>query len=315
MRIDLFIDLKRIAQNIITCKSKVILMVKGDGYGHGMVEVSKYVEPIVYGFSVATIEEGILLRECGITKDILVCQCLPEEVAVAKRYNLTVAVGNYETLDVAIKEDVDVQIKINSGMNRFGFDTKEIPHLKEIIPKGKAKGVYSHIYSPSFQADQREMFSRCVNLLDIDCDTHISASSTASDSDNIVRLGMNAYKGAMTAESRIVAVRRLNAGDVVGYGNHMTNDGYVAWIFGGYADGISREKPQPVLINGKICPIVAVCMDAICAYTGEYEGYVGERVVLQNHILTPEYIAQETNTIPYTILTSRRGRINRIYTR
>ena len=94
----------------------------------------------------------------------------------------------------------------------------------------------------------------------------------------------------------------------------MTKAGYVAWIFGGYADGINREKPQPVIINGKICPIVAVCMDTMCAYTGEYEGFVGERVVLQNHILTPEYIAQTTDTIPYTVLTSRRGRINRIYT-
>lgn len=314
MKIDLFIDLKQIADNISRFKSKVILMVKGDGYGHGMVEVSKYVEPIVYGFGVATIEEGVLLREGGITKDILVCQSLPHEMATARKYKLTATVGNQNALSCARMKGVDIAIKINSGMNRFGFDPDQTPHMKDSLGDVRVKGVYSHIYSPMSQIEQREVFRRCADLLDIDCDRHISASSTASDGDKIIRLGIDAYKGAMTAESSIVAVRWLGEGDVVGYGNHMTKAGYVAWIFGGYADGINREKPQPVIINGKICPIVAVCMDTMCAYTGEYEGFVGERVVLQNHILTPEYIAQTTDTIPYTVLTSRRGRINRIYT-
>ena len=93
----------------------------------------------------------------------------------------------------------------------------------------------------------------------------------------------------------------------------MPEKGYVAWIFGGYADGINRERPQPVLINGKICPVVAVCMDTFCAYTGEYESKVGEVVQLQNDLLTPEYIAKDTSTIPYVVMTSRVGRVNRIY--
>ena len=63
MKIDVKINLKQIAQNIKAYKGRVIFMVKGDAYGHGLVEVSKYAEPLVYGFGVATVDEGITLRD------------------------------------------------------------------------------------------------------------------------------------------------------------------------------------------------------------------------------------------------------------
>ena len=290
-------------------------MVKGDAYGHGIVEVAKYVEPFVYGFGVANLEEGVRLRENNISKPILVCQCLPQEMAVAKEYNLVATVGNFQALSSAKKMAVSVALKINTGMNRFGFDTNEIHCLKTKIEDIPLTDVYSHLYSQDSAESQRQTFDKAVEYLGVNCQSHIGASLTAKDSDDIVRVGYNCYKGAMTVESRVVAVRKLQKGDNVGYGNTFEYSGYVAWVFGGYADGINRQNPQPVLIGGKICPTVAVCMDTICVYTGDYQCKVGEVAVLQNRLITAEFIAEKTNTIPYTVLTGRNGRINRIYTK
>ena len=314
MKMKVTINLNQIAQNIRRYSGKVILMVKGDAYGHGLIAVSKYAEPLVYGFGVATIEEGIALRENGITKPILVCQALPNEIDEAVRHNLTPTISNFTTLDIAQKTGGKYALKINTGMNRFGFDPCQIPTLKKRIATGSLEGMYSHIYSPLSAEMQSDLFEKIAAEIGEECDRHIFASSTAKTDDKIVRIGLNAYEGAMTVESRIVAVRKVNKDHVVGYGNKMPNDGYVAWIFGGYADGINRENPQPILVGGRICQTVAVCMDAICVYTGDYEGEIGERVVLQNRILTPQYIAEKTNTIPYVVMTGRTGRIERVYT-
>ena len=312
MNIDVKINLKAIADNIRRYKNRVILMVKGDAYGHGLIEVSRYVEPLVYGFGVATIEEGIALRENGIKKNILICQLLPDEVVEAMRYNLTPTIESLDTLQAIERVGGMGVVKVNTGMNRFGFDCGKIKPLMDRL-NDVAAGVYSHIYSPTSREEQCKAFCQVADLFKPECDRHIYASSTAPTDRGIVRIGINAYKGAMTVESKIVSVRRLEKGDIVGYGCKMDRTGYVAWIFGGYADGINRERPQPVLVKGKICPVVAVCMDTICVYTGDYMGKIGERVVLQNHILTPEYIAENTGTIPYVVIAGRSGRINRAY--
>ena len=314
MKIKVTINLKKIAENLRRYNGKIILMVKGDAYGHGAVAVSKYAEPLVYGFGVATIEEGLALRENGIVKPILVCQPLPREIDKAVRYNLTPTIANFNALATSQNLGAKVALKINTGMNRFGFDPHQMSAVKSRLDKGGVEEVYSHIYSPFSAKEQCAVFERITAELGQDAPKHIFASSTAKSEDKIVRIGLNAYEGAMTVESLVVAVRKLNKGDVVGYGSKMPGDGYVAWIFGGYAEGINRENPQPVLVGGRICSTVAVCMDTICVYTGDYESKVGDVVVLQNQTLTAQYIAEKTSTIPYVVMTSRVGRIERVYT-
>ena len=313
MKIDVKINLKQIAHNIGQYNSKVILMVKGDAYGHGLEEVSRYVEPLVYGFGVATLEEGVRLRDSGISKNILVCQCLKEEIPCAVAQSLIVSVGDFDTLDCAIGNKAQIAVKINTGMNRFGFSKDSLSLLKERLSGLSVSGIYSHIYSPQMAEKQLDLFHSATAFLEKDCEKHIFASSTATTESDILRIGFNAYKGAMAVESRVVAVAKVKKGDNVGYGNTVAKDGNIAWIFGGYADGINRERPQPILLDGKLCPVIAVCMDTLCAYTGDYVGKIGGRAILQNNVLTPEYIAQQTSTIPYTVLTGRSGRINRIY--
>ena len=93
----------------------------------------------------------------------------------------------------------------------------------------------------------------------------------------------------------------------------MPKSGGVAWVFGGYADGISREDPAPVLIGGKLREVVAVCMDTFAVYMGDDSVKVGDEVTLLGEDLDQNKLAKLTGTIPYVILTKWRGRTERIY--
>ena len=315
MLIDVKVNLNIIAENVKSYnKKRVLLMVKSDGYGHGITAVAKHVESLVYGFGVATVEEGALLRKDGVKAPILVCQWLPQEICRAKRCNLTLSVGTPNGLELAKRRDMPVALKLNTGMNRFGFDAKDLPFLKEKLQDVNVKWLYSHIYSTDSAVEQFALFERAKETLLLDCDSHISASSTARQFDcDVVRLGIDAYKDAMTVESKVVAVRNLHQGDNVGYGKNMPHNGYVAWVFGGYGDGIDRENPQPVLIGGRLRKVIAVCMDCIAVFTDDYKATVGESVEFISKDMSPELVAQITKTIPYTVLTRWKGRIKRTY--
>ena len=315
MHIDVKVDLNIIAENIKSYGGKgVLLMVKSDGYGHGITAVAKHVESLVYGFGVATVEEGALLRKVGVKAPIMVCQWLPHEIGRAKLCKLVLSVGTFDGLEIAKASGIPVALKINTGMNRFGFDTEDLPLLKEKIGGVNVKWVYSHIYSTDSATEQYYLFERCKKALSVDCDNHILASSTARLFDgDIVRVGIGAYKGAMTVESVVVAVKRLGVGDNVGYGKTMAESGYIAWVFGGYNDGIDRENPQPILIDGKPRQVIAVCMDCIAVFTDDHKATVGEKAIFIGKDLTTDMVAQMTETIPYTILTRWKGRIKRTY--
>ncbi|HEO4952624.1 TPA: alanine racemase, partial [Streptococcus agalactiae] len=93
------IDLEAIANNVksvqehIPSDKKTFAVVKANAYGHGAVEVSKYIESIVDGFCVSNLDEAIELRQAGIVKMILVLGVvMPEQVILAKNENITLTV-------------------------------------------------------------------------------------------------------------------------------------------------------------------------------------------------------------------------------
>ncbi len=313
MEISVKIDLGKIRQNIIDCGKRVILMVKADAYGHGLVEVSRCAEDIVEGFGVATVEEGATLRKNGVTKGILVAQWLENEVLLATKYDLTLSVTNFHQLDMVKSCGLKGHLKINTGMNRFGFDEEDLSSVKNAVEGYTVDGIYSHVYSAESEDNQRKVFDRAVEYLDLGTKNHLYSSNYLAKTDDIIRLGIGAYKGAITVSSVVVGVKSLRKGDNVGYGKQMPHDGNVVWIFGGYADGINRENPPPVLLGGKLTNPVAVCMDTFAVYTGDYLPKIGEEVILQNNLLTEDKIAKYTNTVPYTVMVARRGRVKRIY--
>ena len=138
------IDLLKIQDNAKSikeyCNRKLIAVVKADAYGHGAVQVANVLHNIVDIFAVATVEEGIELRQAGIRNPILVLfTTLPETVDEIISYELTPTIDNWNLatrlneavlsrnslLQLVPIQKAYIHLDINTGMNRSG-----IPHLE-----------------------------------------------------------------------------------------------------------------------------------------------------------------------------------------
>lgn len=327
------IDLKRIEKNVLATRRlvgvPVMLMVKADAYGHGLVKVAKRAENVVDAFGVETLEEGVKLRSAGIKSEILVLALCENEIFRAYKRDLTIGLHNREQFAKIVSlidsnrinpAKLKTHVKVDSGMHRLGFCLDE---LQIVLQKAKAlginvAGIYSHLRDET--ESQKSTFDRFVEVAKgyyPDIKAHL-ASSHSLFNPNLrydgVRLGINAYNGAMSAYSQVVESRRLQAGERVSYGDFVLQKATnTAVIFGGYADSIARENPSSVRIRGKKCAVIGnVCMDCFVVDTGDLEAKVGERVLLFDSDTASE-VASERNTIEYCLMTSQKGRIQRVY--
>lgn len=327
------IDLKRIEKNVLATRRlvgvPVMLMVKADAYGHGLVKVAKRAENVVDAFGVETLEEGVKLRSAGIKSEILVLALCENEIFRAYKRDLTIGLHNREQFAKIVSlidsnrinpAKLRTHVKVDSGMHRLGFCLDE---LQIVLQKAKAlgmnvAGIYSHLRDET--ESQKSTFDRFVEVAKgyyPDIKAHL-ASSHSLFNPNLrydgVRLGINAYNGAMSAYSQVVESRRLQAGERVSYGDFVLQKATnTAVVFGGYADSIARENPSSVRIRGKKCAVIGnVCMDCFVVDTGDLEAKVGERVLLFDSDTASE-VASERNTIEYCLMTSQKGRIQRVY--
>jgi len=159
------VDLGALRHNYKVLKSglpagvAIMAMVKADAYGHGAGEVSRVLEEEgVRSLGVATVEEGVELREAGVSSQILVMGGLMGEGSPASvrmvDAGLTPVIhssGVLDSLEEAArnaKREVDVHIKIDSGMSRLGVRPESLAHLVERLkgcPHLRVEGVMTHL--------------------------------------------------------------------------------------------------------------------------------------------------------------------------
>lgn len=326
-------DLERIRNNIIRLReragARLMLMVKADAYGHGLERVATATEDLVDAFGVATVDEGVQLREAGIKKPVLTLACAPRELGVAIDNRITLAISGMSQL-VALEEllssgeakadKVLVHLAIDSGMHRFGMSPRAVNGvLAKLGELGvKVRGVYSHLRAKSQR--QTECFDRVCKKVCAEYPKAIRhlASSRYADCRSLrydmVRIGISAYEGAMRVESEVLLSRRIRAGEFVSYGDFKVDaDANTAVVFGGYADGVARENPSPVFIRGRECRVLGkVCMDCFVVDCGTFLPSAGESVTLLDGENIEE-LAKRRKTVPYTLMTCWRGRAERIY--
>jgi alanine racemase len=154
------VNLSQLRKNIEAIRvhvgsAKVMPMIKANAYGHGVDGVAPFIEPYVDYFGVAILEEGIHLRELGVTKPILVAGgTLPEQVPYFAAYDLTLTGSSVELLDAANEvahktgKRIKTHLKIDTGMERVGAREYE---AEALIRKSAAcshldvKGIYTHL--------------------------------------------------------------------------------------------------------------------------------------------------------------------------
>ena len=153
----LHVDLKKLETNfqyfkkILRPKTKIIAVVKAFAYGHGDVVISKKLEALgVYALWVSDFEEGIILRQSGIKTKIIVANPGIKSYSLILKNNLDVILYNHKLFDLycSKKNKVNIHIKFNTGMNRYGFDSKEIKKIVKKIKENnhlKLNSICSHL--------------------------------------------------------------------------------------------------------------------------------------------------------------------------
>lgn len=134
------IDLDAIASNMEHMKqnlnpnSKIMAVIKADGYGHGAVQIAQMLENVdyIWGFAVATLDEAVVLKSEGIQKPILVLGCVfPDQYMEMLKYDIRMNVYTEEMAEsisqMATREGMTayMHIKLDTGMTRLGFDTSK----------------------------------------------------------------------------------------------------------------------------------------------------------------------------------------------
>jgi alanine racemase len=358
------INLNAISHNLnyykskLNPKTKIMVMVKAFGYGSGGFEIAKLLaHHNVDYLGVAFADEGIELRQAGIQLPIMVLN--PEMTSFPSiiQYHLEPEIYSIRGLKAFIKiaeqkkiSNYPVHIKINTGMNRLGFDDEIIPELIAMLQKNNSvqvKSILSHlaasddlahdIFTKKQISDFDAISNKMATELKINPIRHISNTSGISNYPqaqfDMVRLGIGLYgvsndenetkelENVGTLKSIISQIRTLNSGESVGYNRRfrVEKPTKIATIPIGYADGISRAWGNGVgyvLINNQKAAIVgSVCMDMLMVDVTEINCLEGNEVIIFGKNPSVTTIAKAIHTIPYEILTSISGRVKRVFYR
>ena len=189
-RVCAYIDLDAILFNIesmrkkISENTKIMAVVKTDGYGHGAVEIARELENVnsICGYAVATVEEGLILRRNGVKKPILILGCVfPEHYKDVVEADIEPTVFTLEMakeLSVAAEKagkKCKIHFAIDTGMSRIGYQVTEesadeMAQIKE-LPHIIIEGIFTHFakadeYDKKPTYCQIEKFHQMIKMLD-----------------------------------------------------------------------------------------------------------------------------------------------------
>jgi alanine racemase len=314
-------------------------MVKANGYGVGAVPVTQALERLdPWGYGVATAEEGVELREAGITRPILVFTPLrPDQVGLHLGQDLRPIIGDPEALRVWLTAGSrPFHIEIDTGMSRTGFRWDANSSWRELLLDAPGwEGVFTHFHSaeedPGSVHQQWERFRGMLGVLPVRPPlVHAANSITAlmgrAYACDLVRPGIFLYggdAGGFTAQvvvrlrTSVIALRDVKARESVSYGAvwRAPQDTRVATLGIGYADGILRSLGNQgmVELGGRVVPIVGrVTMDFLMVAT-DRGCAVGDTATMFGGLVTLDEQARRGGTISYELLTAMGPRVERRY--
>ena len=320
-------------------ETKMVCMIKADGYGAGAVEIAKTLQDHRVDYlAVAVADEGVTLRKAGVTSNIMIMN--PEMTAFKTMfdYDLEPEIYSFRLLDALIKaarkEGITgwpVHIKLDTGMHRLGFNPQtdlddlidRLKHQQAVIPKS----VFSHFVGSDsddfdqFSAHQFELFDAGSKKLQAafghtilrHMDNSAGIEHFPERQMDMCRLGIGLYgvnprdnqilHTVSTLKTTILQLRHVPADETVGYSRkgRLTRDSVIAAIPIGYADGLNRHLG---------------CGRCYCLVNGEKAPYVGNICMDVALIDVTDIVCKEGDTVeifgehlPVTVLSDCLGTI------
>jgi alanine racemase len=326
--------------------ARVIAVIKANAYGHGMLPVAEALSGADC-LAVARMEEARVLRRAGIDKPILLLGGVLEasDLDDAVALDLAIGVHNAEQvrwLETRRQNPAVVWLKIDTGMNRLGFTPAEgseaMQRLRGCVADLRLMTHFSSADDPRDPATNQQL-DRFLPILegfagDVGVANSAGLFAWAETLERLavicgrrrlwVRPGLALYgispfadgsgadlglKPAMQLEATVMSVKKLAAGERVGYGGswHAEKGTQLGIIAAGYGDGYTRCIPSgtPILLNGRRVAVVGrISMDLTAVDLGrDATDQVGDLAILWGDQLPVEEVARYAGMIPYQLVT------------
>ncbi len=331
--------------------AKVWAVMKANAYGHGLERAARALEA-ADGFAVLDFQEAARLRVAGFEKPILMLEGFFKavDVPLLHKYSLTPVIHNAEQVEMlratALPGEIDIYLKVNTGMNRLGFTVENLRAAYNAVrmhPQVSNVTVMTHFADADGGAGVtgqlawlEEMLKQIEGLAQAPRSLANSAALVKypETRGGWVRPGIMLYGGspfghmnpaqppaplplkpAMTLSSEIIATQHLQPGERIGYGftYEAVGEMTVGVVACGYADGYPRHAPTgtPVLVNGKRTRTVGrVSMDMITVDISDIpEAYIGTPVTLWGEGLSADEVAAAAGTVSYELFCALARRV------
>lgn len=285
--------------------TKLVCMIKADGYGAGAVEIAKTLQDHRVDYlAVAVADEGVALRQAGITANIMIMNPEMTSFKTMFDYDLEPEVYSFRLLDAlrhaARKEGITgwpIHVKLDTGMHRLGFHpVEDMPRLIDCLKSQNAltpRSVFSHFVGSDgdefddFSQMQYDLYLKGADKLQEAFTHHIirhicNSAGIEHFPDrqmDMCRLGLGLYginprnneiiNNVSTLKTTILQLRNVKAGDSIGYSRRtiLERDSVIAAIPIGYADGLNRHlgnRNAYCLVNGQRAEYVGNICMDVC---------------------------------------------------
>lgn len=340
------INLAALRHNVTRIKhyapaSKILAIVKANGYGHGSVTVAQAIADTVHGFGVACLAEALTLRQAGIKQRIVILEGFfkPQELPLIAEQEIDIVVHNFEQIEalnsVRLAKPVVVWLKVDTGMHRLGFSLEQVAEAVRAISWNPNICKPIHWITHFSDADncnspkttiQIQCFQRFIQEYGPGLKTLANSAGIVAWPDShadYVRPGLMLYgvspllhkmaaefelKPVMTLRTELIAINEMKAGDTIGYSSTWVapEDMRVGIAAIGYGDGypLHAKSGTPILLNGQRTRLIGrVSMDMLALdLSTQPLAKIGDTVILWGEGLPIEEVANWANTIPYELL-------------
>ncbi|SEO09569.1 UDP-N-acetylmuramoyl-tripeptide--D-alanyl-D-alanine ligase [bacterium A37T11] len=335
--------------------TRLMAMVKAFSYGSGSFEIANLLQfnQVDY-LTVAYADEGISLRQAGIDLPIVVMSPESRSLNSLLAHNLEPEIysfGQLRAMLEALKQGghlaYGIHLKLNTGMNRLGFEPADLDALLQLVKNDqiRVRSVFSHLVASgnpdedAFTRHQLALFEdftvKLRNALGYSFIRHIANTAAIirwpEAHFDMVRLGIGLYgmdgshenplglQPVATLKTTVAQIRKVKAGESIGYNRHghLNTDGQIATVKIGYADGYNRRFGNGVgvmMINGQAAPTVGdICMDMCMLDISGLAVAEGDEVIVFGDVPDATTLAESIATIPYELLATVSQRVKRLY--